>query len=117
MRARAASDWGSESPPSPLAPEGFPVRWFCVKVMPDGRTAGTLGVIVALSDHDGLLALVAEYAIASGEVAFPVQSVGRGIVTIKPVPSTVGETAVSLEVAVTTASAGRVEPAGEREPV
>ena len=89
--------------------------------MPVGVTVGTEGVIVDviwLGDVDGFgTNVLVEYAIASGVVGFSTHPVGNGMVTIKPVGSTVGETAGSFDVTVKVVPAGYCAPNGESVPV
>jgi hypothetical protein len=80
-------------------------------------TGGALGVMVAESNHPGLLALVASYEYASGVVVLSTHPVGRDPVTIRPVESTVGLTAGSFDETLNTASDGNAEPAGLSTPV
>jgi hypothetical protein len=66
----------------------------CTKEIPVGRTTGALGVMVLST-----------------------QPVGSGIVTMRPVESTLGLTAGSLDATVKVASEGNAEPTGASVPV
>jgi hypothetical protein len=52
-----------------------------------------------------------------GAVSLSENPVGRGMVTIRPVTSTVGTTVGSLDVRANTVSLGKVAPDGARVPV
>lgn len=80
--------------------------------MPVGTTTGADGVMVAESEAGAVVV----YVIASGVAAFSTQPAGRGTVTIRPVGSTVGRTAGSLEVTVKV-SVVKSAPTGDSVPV
>ena len=86
-----------------------------------GVGGGAEGVMVAVrtaGDVEGSgVNVPVEYAISNGVVALSTHPVGRGTVTIRPVGSTVGNTAGSLEVTLKDVPAGNAAPTGERVPV
>lgn len=81
-----------------------------------GNGAGIEGVIVAVIEAPALT-LAAVYTTLNGDAGLSTKVEGSGMVTIKPVASTVGVTVGSLETRVKVVSAAKAEPAGASVPV